>query len=323
MRYLNDEMIDELGVDWHAAADVIDGAALLLGRKDYAQPIKPYLRYGDPKNRIIAMPAYVGGEVDTAGIKWVASFPGNLEQGLQRAHSLTVLNEAATGRPLAVLNAARISGIRTAAVSASVLRRYMARSGMPEKWQVGIVGYGPIGRLHLRMIAELLGERLGQAVLYDIRGIEHEHLPEPLRERTMIAGSWQEAYADADLFVTCTVSSEGYIDLPPKPGSLLLNVSLRDFKPDILEHTRSILVDDWEEVCREGTDIERMHLERGLKAEDTIPISELADPQTMASLPPEEAVMFNPMGMAVFDIAMAAHYYRLAEERGVGLTLPD
>ena len=322
MRYLNDEMIDSLGVDWHAAADVIDEAAQLLATKEFAQPIKPYLRYGDSRNRIIAMPAYVGGEVDTAGIKWVASFPGNLEQGLQRAHSMTILNEAATGRPLAVFNAARISGIRTAAVSASVLRRYLSRDGLPDSWKVGIIGYGPIGRLHLRMIGELLGDRIGSIVLYDLRGINLDDVPHSLRDKVTVAASWEEAYNEADLFVTCTVSSEGYIDLAPKAGSLLLNVSLRDFKPDILDHTGSILVDDWEEVCREGTDIERMYLERGLQEAETLPISALTT-EAMQALPSTEAVMFNPMGMAVFDIAMAAYYYRLAETRDVGLTLPD
>lgn len=322
MRYLNDEMIDSLGVDWHAAADVIDEAAQLLASEAYAQPIKPYLRYGDSRNRIIAMPAYVGGAIDTAGIKWVASFPGNLEQGLQRAHSMTILNEAATGRPLAVFNAARISGIRTAAVSASVLRRYLTRDGLPSSWKVGIVGYGPIGRLHLRMIGEILGNRIGAIVLHDIRGIDLQDVPEPLRDKVTVADSWQEAYTAADLFMTCTVSSEGYIDQAPKPVSLLLNVSLRDFKPTILDHTSSILVDDWEEVCREGTDIERMHLERGLVEADTLPISGLTT-EAIQALPRTEAVMFNPMGMAVFDIAMAAYYYRMAEARSVGMTLPD
>jgi len=322
MRYLNDEMVDRIGFDWQEAADVIDKATQLLASGDYAQPIKPYLRYGNPRNRIIAMPAYVGGEINAAGIKWVASFPDNLELGLQRAHSLTILNEAATGRPLAVFNAARLSGIRTAAVSATVLRRYMRRDGLPSSWKVGIVGYGPIGRLHLRMIESILGERLASLVLCDIRGVDLADVPEALRERTTVAERWQEAYADADLFVTCTVSSAGYIDQAPKPGSLLLNVSLRDFMPSIMDHTSSILVDDWQEVCREGTDIERMHLERGLTEADTLPIAALTT-EAMRALPVQEAILFNPMGMAVFDIAIAAYYARLAEARDVGMTLPD
>ncbi|WP_244226619.1 hypothetical protein [Paenibacillus protaetiae] len=60
MLYLNDEHMRQLGIHWGEAVDVAEQAALLLHRRDYAQPIKPYLRYRDPVNRIIAMPAFAG-----------------------------------------------------------------------------------------------------------------------------------------------------------------------------------------------------------------------------------------------------------------------
>lgn len=56
-----------------------------LANNEFAQPIKPYLRYNNLKNRIIAMPAYAGGECDMAGIKWIASYPDNINQ-IGRAH---------------------------------------------------------------------------------------------------------------------------------------------------------------------------------------------------------------------------------------------
>jgi len=96
---------------------------------------------------------------------------------------------------------------------------------------------------------------------------------------------------------------------------------LRDYKTNILNYTKAIIVDDWEEVCREKTDIETMHKERGLKKEDTKSIVDVVCHNAMASYPKDEAIMFNPMGMAVFDIATGRYYLDLAKKKGLGLEL--
>jgi N-[(2S)-2-amino-2-carboxyethyl]-L-glutamate dehydrogenase len=61
MLYLNQSDIENIGIDWVSITKVIESTVRRLGENDFAQPIKPYLRYQDLKNRIIAMPAYVGG----------------------------------------------------------------------------------------------------------------------------------------------------------------------------------------------------------------------------------------------------------------------
>ncbi len=50
---------------------------------------------------------------------------------------------------------------------------------------------------------------------------------------------WEARYDDADVFVTCTVSPAAYIDRRPKPGSLQLNVSLRDYKPEVFDWVKA------------------------------------------------------------------------------------
>ena len=90
---------------------------------------------------------------------------------------------------------------------------------------------------------------------------------------------------------------------------------------DILDHTKAIIVDDWEECCREKTDLEMMHLQRGLKEEDTKSIGDVVVHACMKDYPVEEAVMFNPMGMAIFDIATGRYYLDKARETGLGQEL--
>jgi len=320
--YLNTQHIHEIGVDWNKAVDVIESAVHNLDAGKFAQPIKPYLRFNDPVNRIIAMPAYIGGDFEAAGIKWIASFPKNIQQGVQRAHSVTILNDVATGKPVATINTALVSGIRTAAVSGLMIREFEKVRELNDL-KLGIIGFGPIGQLHLQMAAALLGDKISSVTLFDLNGVKEDAIPENLRNRTQVANGYEEAYNDADIFITCTVSAGGYIDKKPKDGALLLNVSLRDFKPEILDYTRSLIVDDWEEVCREKTDIETMHLERGLSKEETRSIADVVVRGAMKEFVQEEAVMFNPMGMAIFDVAIAAYFSNEALQKGIGVMLED
>lgn len=60
MLYLNDQDLQAVGLNWAALAESAEAAVHLIHSGDYVQPVKPYLRYKDHRNRIIAMPAYAG-----------------------------------------------------------------------------------------------------------------------------------------------------------------------------------------------------------------------------------------------------------------------
>lgn len=320
MHYLGHRDLQAMGLDWGAVADLVEDAVRLVDAGDCAQPVKPYLRYNDPVNRIIAMPAYAGGGIKAAGIKWIASFPGNIRLGLPRAHCVIVLNDPDTGVPVACLNSPLPSIVRTASVSGVMIRHYLHARPL-DRIELGIIGWGPIGQFHARMAMALFGERIERIHLYDIRGVDLEDMPNEMRERTAVAASWQDVYAAADIFITCTVSDHRYIDGPPNKGSLLLNVSLRDYQPDAVAPLQAVIVDDWDEVCRENTDIERLHLERGLARKDTRSLADVVCRGCLSELSADEPVFFNPMGMAVFDIATAVYYVRQARARGIGTVL--
>jgi ornithine cyclodeaminase len=315
--YLNEQHIFKIGINWNETILAIEKTVACLREKDFAQPIKPYLRFRDLKNRIIAMPAFVGRGIEACGIKWISSFPSNTGHGKTRAYSVIILNDINSGEPLSIQNTAVVSAIRTASVSGLVMNYYVKSRPLPSI-KLGIIGWGPIGRFHYKMSSEILGDRISTYYLTDLRGIDPNTLDSQNRHNIKIVDSWKEIYANCDILITCTVADAPYITGKPIEGALYLNVSLRDFKTDVYEYFKhSIVVDNWEEVCREKTDVEMMHLEKGLQKRDTKAIVDVID-GCINHFPSQHPVMFNPMGMAVFDIAIANYYYLMAKMKGIG-----
>ncbi|WP_025845087.1 ornithine cyclodeaminase [Paenibacillus ehimensis] len=322
MLYLHDGHIREIGIDWRNLTGIIEDIVRIKEEGDCVHPLKPYLRFRDPANRIIAMPAFVGGSHPMSGIKWIASFPHNSRLGLPRAHNTIILNDPATGAPLAFFHSGLLNGLRTAAVSGVMLNAYMA-ARQPAQVRLGIIGWGPIGRLHLEMCADLLGEKLRQVSLYDLKGIDPGTVPASVRAITDIADDWRLVYRNSDVFATCTVSAERYIDEVPPIGALLLGVSLRDYKPESVAKVKAIVVDDWREVCRENTDVEQLHLRYGLQESDVRTLADIVCRDGLADYAAEEPVYFNPMGLAIFDIGLAGYYWREAVRLGKGIRLEE
>ena len=317
MIYLNEETIKQIGFNWEETINTIKMAVKCLEVKDFSQPIKPYLRYRNLKNRIIAMPAYVGGGINMSGIKWIASFPDNIHKEIPRAHSVVILNNADTGQPVGIINTALLSIIRTASVSGLIIKNFNELRKL-NNINIGITGFGPIGQYHAKMCNEILKNKINKISIFDIRSIDKYLLP----SNASFVDSWEQAYLNADIFISCTVSKASYINKMPKPGSLHLNVSLRDYMVDVYDFFKgSIIVDNWEEVCRENTDIENLHLKKGLQEADTKNIIDVVMNSCLKNYNQEQPIMFNPMGMGIFDIAIGSYYLNLAKNCQFGQIL--
>ncbi|MXN16311.1 ornithine cyclodeaminase [Pseudooceanicola sp. GBMRC 2024] len=95
--------------------------------------------------RFMAMPAYLGGNFCTAGVKWYGSNIANKDKGLPRSILMFTLNDADTGAPLAYMSANLLSAYRTGAVP-GVGARHLARK---DSKVVGIFGPGVMARTTL------------------------------------------------------------------------------------------------------------------------------------------------------------------------------
>src|ERR1043166_9432178 len=145
--------------------EVVRDAYLAHARGQPVNPDSYFLRFpGKPDCRIIALPAYLGDGFDVAGLKWIASYPGNIQRGFPRASAVLVLNNHETGYPFAILESSIISAARTAA--SAVLAAPWLRGQSRRAHSLGIVGTGFIARYVYDFLVDT-GWEIDEVWLYD------------------------------------------------------------------------------------------------------------------------------------------------------------
>src|SRR5262245_57433113 len=152
--------------------EVVRCAYLAHAEGRSVNPDSYFLRFPDkPDCRIIALPAYLGDGFDVAGLKWIASYPGNVQRGFPRASAVLVLNRYDTGYPFAILESSIISAARTAA--SATLAAYWLGGRSRQARSLGIVGTGLIAR-HIYEFLIGTGWAIDEVRLYDRLPAESE-----------------------------------------------------------------------------------------------------------------------------------------------------
>jgi len=220
-------------------------------------PDSYFLRFPEkPDCRIIALPAYLGNGFDVAGLKWIASYPANIQRGFPRASAVLVLNSYDTGYPFAILESSIISAARTAASAA--LAAYWLNGRSRRAHALGIVGTGFIARYVYEFLIDT-GWTIEEVRLYDRSPVESERFRttayRPGRHRMVtVVPDVAQLLKACDLIVFTTVASAPHVADAGlfEHNPLVLHISLRDLAPEILLRSQNV-VDDVEHVMKAGT----------------------------------------------------------------------
>ncbi len=283
-------------------------------------PDSCFLRFpSKPESRVIALPGYVGGDVDTVGIKWISSFPSNARAGLPRASAVLILNDYDTGRPCACLEAAGISAARTAA-SAATACQALYRHGQPDAVDalqyatVAFVGTGVIARAIATTLRHV-GAGTGMMLAYDVDASRAIAFGQWARHDLGVAEFRVSGLKDAlaqDIVVFATTADRPYIaaDTKFQPGQLVLHISLRDLDPAILLAANNV-VDDVDHCLTAQTS---PHLAAQLSGSRDFVNGTIAQAMDrLLRLDSALPTIFSPFGLGVLDIAVGDLVLRRAK----------
>jgi ornithine cyclodeaminase/alanine dehydrogenase-like protein (mu-crystallin family) len=280
---------------------------------------------------IVGVPGVDGGFHIKAGLwqrgrsffaaKVNGNFAGNAARGLARIQGVVVLSDGDTGEPLALLDSASITTLRTAAATA-VAAQYLAR---PDACIVTICGCGVQAGAQLIALSRV--RTIRKVYAFDIdreRAREFAcEMKDALAIDTFAVDDLRAASRASDIVVTCTSSNTALLfaeDLSPGAFAAAVGAD-SETKQELdaaLLSTVTVVTDvtaqcatigDLHHAIAAGTmRLDRVHAELG----------EIVARRKRGRSSAEEVIVFDSTGMALQDVAAAAAAYEAALDMGRG-----
>jgi alanine dehydrogenase len=295
--------------DVHAAVrpqeaySAVRDAFVAHARGEWTMPPKVYVT-NYPAGDFRAMPAIGGGH---ALLKWVTSFPGNPARGLPTVTGLVLLSDAEDGRLLAMLDAAAVTALRTAAAAVLAVDT-LARA---DASSYAVVGCGVNGTETARMLVAH-GRR---PLLWDVEAERREAVAE--RVGADVASSAEEALS-ADVVATVT---PGYTVLyaagslrPGQHVSLMGADGPGKAEAAIEELSRGrLFCDDWEQASH-GGELTGAVAAGAVTRPDVTELGAVLTGSAEGRRDLDEITLFDSTGLAIQDLAIAKAAYAKVDE---------
>lgn len=308
-------------LDLPSVADAVERALVAQAAGTVERPARPHYPIGEglvseeSLGTGLAMPAYIHDDPYFA-TKLASVFPDNDERGLPSLHAQLVLGDAETGRPLAFVDATRLTNARTGCIGGLA-----ARELATDPVRVGVLGAGAQARWQTRAIDALCD--LDRVAVYSPSDSRHDCVTALRRDGidATAADTPEEAVRDATVVVTATTSSTPVFSAEAlAPGTLVVAVGaytaeMQELERGVFDRAARVFADVPEEVADIG-DLAATDL----TVDDLRPMGALFD-GSAGRADSEEIIVVESVGSAAFDVAAATVVYEAAREAGVGTTL--
>ncbi|MFA6856853.1 MAG: tyramine oxidase subunit B [Treponema sp.] len=362
--YLNEEDMIKAGVtDMKSCIDTMEEVFRLMKKENYVMggpnhnshgvmmsfpehPVFPEMPHAGPDRRFMAMPAYLGGRFDMAGVKWYGSNTANRAKGLPRSILMLTLNDKDTGAPVVYMSANILSAMRTGAVQGLGFRYFAAENAET----AGIIGPGVMNRTAFSaMITERPGittvkiKGHGPASKSTVEFLGWLRQTYPQVKNITVVDSEEAAVRDADIVGIAASTVAGDMSAYPyvkeswiKQGAVISCPSSARFDDDfIVNRARNVtdnikLYEAWESELTfpayDAIPIPAVHCmdliaEKKMDKSRIDDLGDVIDGRIPAHRRKDEITVYSVGGMPVEDVAWGTTVYRNALELGIGTKL--
>lgn len=340
--YLSQEEAVACGADDIPAtvADV-DRATLLLYRGDAIEATTATLFWDLPKDDLKKTVGYKGtkrANIHAAfldndgdrmvGLKNIPSNPENPAKGRgPRASGLLTMLDPESGYPIALMDAAVISCIRTGALGA-LGARYLRKSGSND---VAVIATGPINQAAMEALVHVCndGRDIGTVRVFDISTERAEAFAERLRKAhgldVAVAASAEEAVRASDIVMpatTLTGPDQAYIPFDwLRPGALFIDLSIWDAEYDLFARADKLYANSHEALDRRNLTPGCL-VDAGIITPDQLlDLGGVIAGDVAGRENDEEIIVYCARGMAIYDAICGHRVHKTAREKDTGRDL--
>lgn len=271
-----------------------------------------------------AMPCWVGGDVDMAGIKWVCGYPTNLKRNLPYNNGVFILNSVETGVVEAIMDCNWMTTWRTGA-AAGLGAKYFAD---PKSEVVSVIGLGRIGQITLRAFKEVL-PNMKTVKVFDPIEAQAERYVSVMKDivpnvEFTVCKDYKSVCEDADVITSCAPIVADP-ERPVKAKMLKKNVFCMasdycsTFDADIVNKGTSFVCDDKGQYL--WTQEQGVYFQKGYPVASEIyaDACEIAAGKKPAIHEGHRTCLF--MGIAVNDVMTAKLIFEKANAKNIGMML--
>ena len=284
-------------------------------------PLRTILVMPADRGMMGMMPGYLA-EPECFGVKLVSLIPRNKPPQYSSHLGLVLLFEAEHGQPVALLDAAEITAIRTAAAS-GLATRLLARS---DAGDLALLGAGEQARSHLEAMLcvrrlhriRVWARDLGKAKAFaETEGALH-HVP------IEISATVREAVGGADIVCTTTKAREPILLGDWLSPGVHLNVVGSSIAAAAEIDTPAVVKSRFFVDCRNSTVNEGGEFLRALRAGAITPehilaeVGEVANGSKEGRCSPLDMTLYKSLGIAPQDLASAHYVLEKARAAGIG-----
>lgn len=288
-----------------AMLDAVEAAYRDVAEGRDRSPIRSRVGLGD--GDLLLMPGMREGGAGSS-VKLVTVMAGNADRGLPTVQAVVVWFDAITGRPLALIDGATLTAMRTGAAS-GVATRLLAR---PEARTLAMIGAG--GQAEWQVRAILAARPIERVLVYarapGTRDAFVQRLADATGVEVVAADTAEAAVRQADVVACATTSSTPVFDAAwLQPGTHVNGVGafrlgMVELPPELFARASLVAVDSRQAAMEEAGDLVAA-IEGGLVAEEDLVEIGTVGADWVLGRDPDAITAFKSVGLAIQDVAAA------------------